>query len=204
MCVMMRVTTTCHTAAAKNCGAPRRVTPAEWVIALRPSRYCPWTSSRGSPPPSSTASCRAPSWSPAVADWVHRRLVYTSGASRPVDTAVDTLLPARASAGTTRTSPSPCCGRWRSRPAWSRSTRRGCPRWTSTRSSRPTSTARGASSTPPGSPRPARWCALLRPRRRRHRVPVAVRRRGPVRDDGGRGDDGGAAPAPDDAPFPLP
>ena len=29
---------------------------------------------------------------PAVADWVNRRLVYTAGASRPVDTAVDTLL----------------------------------------------------------------------------------------------------------------
>jgi transglutaminase-like putative cysteine protease len=29
---------------------------------------------------------------PAVADWVSRRLVYTAGASRPVDTAVDTLL----------------------------------------------------------------------------------------------------------------
>ena len=28
----------------------------------------------------------------AVADWVNRRLVYTSGSSRPVDTAVDTLL----------------------------------------------------------------------------------------------------------------
>ena len=27
-----------------------------------------------------------------VADWVNRRLIYTSGASRPVDTAVDTLL----------------------------------------------------------------------------------------------------------------
>ena len=27
-----------------------------------------------------------------MAAWVHRRLVYTSGASRPVDTAVDTLL----------------------------------------------------------------------------------------------------------------
>ena len=34
-------TTITYSAAAETGGAPRRVTPAEWAAALRPSRYCP-------------------------------------------------------------------------------------------------------------------------------------------------------------------
>ena len=68
------------------------MTPAEWAEALRPSRYCPSDQLEGSPPPSSTGRCRGRELVAAVAAWVHRRLVYTSGSSRPVDTAVDTLL----------------------------------------------------------------------------------------------------------------
>jgi transglutaminase-like putative cysteine protease len=88
-------TTVTYTASSETGGAPRPVTPAEWVEALRPSRYCPSDELEG------FASTEFDRGKPRadlitdVADWVHRRLVYTSGASRPVDTAVDTLLAGR-------------------------------------------------------------------------------------------------------------
>ncbi len=88
-------TTVAYTASMQGGGAPRKVTPAEWAEALRPSRYCPSDQLEGfagtefdrTRPPAEVVA--------AVADWVHRRLVYTAGASRPVDTAVDTLLAGR-------------------------------------------------------------------------------------------------------------
>ncbi len=88
-------TTVTYTASVQDGGAPRKVTPAEWAEALRPSRYCPSDQLEGfagaefdrTRPPAELVA--------AVAGWVHRRLVYTAGASRPVDTAVDTLLTGR-------------------------------------------------------------------------------------------------------------
>jgi transglutaminase-like putative cysteine protease len=68
------------------------VTPAEWATALRPSRYCPSDQLEGFASTEFDRNAPRAELVPAVAGWVHRRLVYTSGASRPVDTAVDTLL----------------------------------------------------------------------------------------------------------------
>lgn len=85
-------TTVAYTAAVETGGAPRRVTPAEWATALRPSRYCPSDQLEGFANAEFDRTAPRAELVPAVADWVHRRLVYTSGASRPVDTAVDTLL----------------------------------------------------------------------------------------------------------------
>jgi transglutaminase-like putative cysteine protease len=85
-------TTVTYTATTEDGGTPRTVTPAEWAEALRPSRYCPSDQLEGF---ASTEFDRTPPRAElvrTVADWVNRRLVYTSGASRPVDTAVDTLL----------------------------------------------------------------------------------------------------------------
>lgn len=86
------LTTITYSASVDGDGAPRPVTPADWATALRPSRYCPSDQLEGfataefdrTRPPSELV--------PAVAAWVHDRLVYTAGSSRPVDTAVDTLL----------------------------------------------------------------------------------------------------------------
>jgi transglutaminase-like putative cysteine protease len=84
-----------YSASASDSGAPRAVTPAEWATALRPSRYCPSDQLEGFA--SSEFDKRLPRAElvHAVAGWVHGRLAYTSGASRPVDTAVDTLLAGR-------------------------------------------------------------------------------------------------------------
>jgi transglutaminase-like putative cysteine protease len=68
------------------------VTPAEWAEALRPSRYCPSDQLEGFASTEFDRTLPRAELVTAVAGWVHRRLVYTSGASRPVDTAVDTLL----------------------------------------------------------------------------------------------------------------
>ena len=85
-------TTITYTAAAENGGSSRKVTPAEWAQALRPSRYCPSDQLEGFASTEFDRSLPRAELVAAVADWVHRRLVYTSGSSRPVDTAVDTLL----------------------------------------------------------------------------------------------------------------
>jgi transglutaminase-like putative cysteine protease len=85
-------TTITYSAAAETGGAPRRVSPAEWAAALRPSRYCPSDQLEGFATTEFDRSRPRAELVPAVADWVSRRLVYTAGASRPVDTAVDTLL----------------------------------------------------------------------------------------------------------------
>jgi transglutaminase-like putative cysteine protease len=85
-------TTVNYSATAENGGAPRKVTPAEWAEALRPSRYCPSDQLEGFASTEFDRTLPRAELVTAVAGWVHRRLVYTSGASRPVDTAVDTLL----------------------------------------------------------------------------------------------------------------
>ena len=61
-------------------------------MALRPSRYCPSDQLEGFAHSEFDATMPRAELVSAVAAWVHRRLVYTSGSSRPVDTAVDTLL----------------------------------------------------------------------------------------------------------------
>ncbi|UOY03418.1 transglutaminase-like domain-containing protein [Blastococcus sp. PRF04-17] len=85
-------TTVTYTASAGTGGAARRVTPAEWAEALRPSRYCPSDQLEGFATAEFDRRTPRAELVTVVADWVHRRLVYTSGVSRPVDTAVDTLL----------------------------------------------------------------------------------------------------------------
>ena len=85
-------TTITYSASAETGGAPRPVSPADWAAALRPSRYCPSDQLEGFATTEFDRSQPRAELVPAVADWVNRRLVYTAGASRPVDTAVDTLL----------------------------------------------------------------------------------------------------------------
>jgi transglutaminase-like putative cysteine protease len=85
-------TTITYSATAETGGAARCVSPAEWAAALRPSRYCPSDQLEGFAGTEFDRSRPRAELVPAIADWVNRRLVYTSGASRPVDTAVDTLL----------------------------------------------------------------------------------------------------------------
>jgi transglutaminase-like putative cysteine protease len=85
-------TTITYSASTEAGGAPRKVTPPQWAAALRPSRYCPSDQLEGFASTEFDRNLPRAELVPAVADWVHRRLVYTSGASRPVDTAVDTLL----------------------------------------------------------------------------------------------------------------
>ena len=85
-------TTVSYTASVESGGPPRHVTPAEWATALRPSRYCPSDQLEGFATTEFDRFAPRAELVATVADWVHRRLVYTAGASRPVDTAVDTLL----------------------------------------------------------------------------------------------------------------
>lgn len=85
-------TTITYSASAQTGGTPRKVTPAEWAVAVRPSRYCPSDQLEGFATTEFDRNLPPAQLVAAVAEWVHRRLVYTSGASRPVDTAVDTLL----------------------------------------------------------------------------------------------------------------
>jgi transglutaminase-like putative cysteine protease len=85
-------TTISYSAAVEDGGEPRAVTPADWATALRPSRYCPSDQLEGFARAEFDTTLPRAELVPAVAAWVHRRLIYTSGSSRPVDTAVDTLL----------------------------------------------------------------------------------------------------------------
>lgn len=85
-------TTITYSASVEDGGAPRAVTPDDWAVALRPSRYCPSDQLEGFARAEFDATVPRAELVPAVAAWVHRRLTYTSGSSRPVDTAVDTLL----------------------------------------------------------------------------------------------------------------
>jgi transglutaminase-like putative cysteine protease len=85
-------TTITYSATADGAGEPRRVTPEEWAVALRPSRYCPSDQLEGFATTEFDRSLPRAELVGAIAGWVHRRLVYAAGASRPVDTAIDTLL----------------------------------------------------------------------------------------------------------------
>jgi transglutaminase-like putative cysteine protease len=85
-------TTVGYTATVENVSAPRKVTPAEWATALRPSRYCPSDQLEGFAQTEFDRSLPRAELVQTVAEWVHRRLRYVGGASRSVDTAVDTLL----------------------------------------------------------------------------------------------------------------
>jgi transglutaminase-like putative cysteine protease len=85
-------TTIAYTAHAESAGSPREVTPTEWAEYVRPSRYCPSDQLEGYASAEFDRSMPRAELVAAVAAWVNRRLVYTSGSSRPVDTAVDTLL----------------------------------------------------------------------------------------------------------------
>jgi transglutaminase-like putative cysteine protease len=85
-------TTVGYTASVEGTPGPRAVTPAEWATALRPSRYCPSDQLEGFAHTEFDATMPRGELVAAVAEWVHRRLRYVGGASRPVDTAVDTLL----------------------------------------------------------------------------------------------------------------
>lgn len=81
--------------AAAEPGPADDVVDAEALLYLRQSRYCPsdevagfaWSELGHLPVDADRPR--------AVADWVHRRLVYEGGASGPTDTAVDTLLAGR-------------------------------------------------------------------------------------------------------------
>jgi len=85
-------TTITYSAAAETGGGPRPVSRAEEAAALRPSRYCPSDQLEGFASTEFDRSLPRAELVPAVAEWVNRRLIYTAGASRPVDTAIDTLL----------------------------------------------------------------------------------------------------------------
>jgi transglutaminase-like putative cysteine protease len=85
-------TTVSYSAQVASGGDPRPVTPADWAEFVRPSRYCPADQLEGYAAAEFDRSLPRAELVSAVAAWVSRRLVYTSGASRPVDTAVDTLL----------------------------------------------------------------------------------------------------------------
>jgi transglutaminase-like putative cysteine protease len=73
-------------------GPPREVTPADRAEFVRPSRYCPSDQLEGYAATEFDRDRPRAELVAGVAGWVHDRLVYTAGASRPVDTAVDTLL----------------------------------------------------------------------------------------------------------------
>ena len=81
-----------YTAAVPAGGEPRKVTPAEWAEAIRPSRYCPSDQLGGFALGQFDLRTPRGELVQTVARWVGEHLVYTAGASRPVDTAVDTLL----------------------------------------------------------------------------------------------------------------
>lgn len=85
-------TTITYSAQVESGGQPRGVTPAEWAEYVRPSRYCPADQLAGYAATEFDQSMPRAELVARVAAWVHERLVYTSGSSRPVDTAVDTLL----------------------------------------------------------------------------------------------------------------
>jgi transglutaminase-like putative cysteine protease len=85
-------TTVEYRGSARTGGRPREVTPADQAEYVRPSRYCPSDQLEGYAGTEFDRTLPRADLVRAVAGWVHDRLVYTAGASRSVDTAVDTLL----------------------------------------------------------------------------------------------------------------
>jgi transglutaminase-like putative cysteine protease len=65
---------------------------AESIVALRQSRYCPSDAMVGFASVELAALERGPELARSVASWVFERLAYQLDSSRPLDTAVDTLL----------------------------------------------------------------------------------------------------------------
>ena len=96
-------TTVTYSASAEDGGPPRKVTPAEWAAALRPSRYCPSDQLEGFATTEFDRASPRPSWSRAwptgcTVAWSTRR--ERAARSTPPSTRCS---PARASAVTTRT-----------------------------------------------------------------------------------------------------
>ena len=158
--------------------AGRRTHRSAWTSSPTcvPVGTVPRTTSPGSPPPSSAYSRRA------VRRWTRSPSGFTAasptcrGRARSTTTPNTRCSPAKACAGTSPTSGWRCVGRWTCRRGSRRSTRPACARWTSTRCSKPGSTAAGGPTTPPGwrldRPGPHRH----RSRRRRHRICQRARR----------------------------
>ena len=89
------LSTVSYSATVAGGGPPRAVTPAGWAEALRPSRYCPSDQLEGFALGQFDTRLSRSELVRSVARWVGDHTVYTAGASRPVDTAVDTLLAGR-------------------------------------------------------------------------------------------------------------
>jgi transglutaminase-like putative cysteine protease len=85
-------TTIAYTASVESGGAPREVTAADRAEYVRPSRYCPSDQVEGYADREFDQTLERGALVQQVAQWVTDRLVYVAGASRPVDTAIDTLL----------------------------------------------------------------------------------------------------------------
>ncbi len=85
-------TTIAYSASVQSGGAAREVTAADWATYLRPSRYCPSDQVEGFASAEFDQTIERRELVRQVARWVTDRLVYVAGASRPVDTAIDTLL----------------------------------------------------------------------------------------------------------------
>ena len=160
-------------------GAPRKVTPAEWAVGRSgPAATARPTSSRASPTTEFDRDLPRAELVAAVADWVHRRLVYTSGrepagrhrrrhpAGRPGRVPRLRAPDHHPAAGAG--DPGAAGGGLRAGPLADGLPRRG-------RGRRRRHVVRRRLD-PAGADQLA-GAHLLRPRRRRHRVPVAVRRR---------------------------
>ena len=85
-------TTIAYSASVESGGEPREVTAADWAEYLRPSRYCPSDQVEGFAAREFDRTTERGALVRQVAQWVADRLVYVAGASRSVDTAIDTLL----------------------------------------------------------------------------------------------------------------
>jgi transglutaminase-like putative cysteine protease len=85
-------TTIAYTASVESGGAPLEVTAADRAEYVRPSRYCPSDQVEGYAAREFDQDADRTELVRTVAQWVTDRLVYVAGASRPVDTAIDTLL----------------------------------------------------------------------------------------------------------------
>lgn len=85
-------TSIAYTASVQSGGSPLEVTAADRAEYVRPSRYCPSDQVEGYADREFDQDTDRGELVRTVAQWVTDRLVYVAGASRPVDTAIDTLL----------------------------------------------------------------------------------------------------------------
>src|SRR5207237_4512331 len=72
--------------------SPVVVGPAEAIVALRQSRYCPSDALERFAAVELASLPTGESRGRSIAEWVQQRLDYALGSSGPLDTAVDTLL----------------------------------------------------------------------------------------------------------------